>query len=123
MDWDDALFIGAFVITVGVLMAFLGNSITGYMAGSVYCDEEQCTNFCKSDVDCPKGLLCCQKHDFGICQDQCDVPYVHTKDVDVSKLPYMEGPARHGDPIVMYSVLLFSVFFVGIMYMMIKGLN
>ncbi len=65
-------------ITLFLSMFLLGSSITGkfaYISQSMHCDNENCFVICNTNEDCAGNNYCCQKDNFGVCAEECEVEY------------------------------------------------
>ncbi len=116
MEKQNRLFIYAFVYTLGVLLFFLGSSITGNVVQTGYCDDTRCYDYCKTNSDCSLNEVCCQEKDFGICKTECEAEFVFQPDVDVQyPLPELEQPLRP-DYTLLYVFLLILTAVIGGLY-------
>jgi len=113
MHAKDLTFTVIFVTTLVVLLYFLGVSITGYVAQSMYCEKGICREFCRFDSDCINGKeTCCQKDDFGVCEVSsiCEKPYVfQPESVDIESIePITDIPS----PVTKGKLGIYSLLFV-----------
>ncbi len=111
-----------------ILIYLIGGSITGYLSGTMYCEEGECKPFCRADTDCvPDNEVCCQNMDFGVCERvaACGKPYSFqpegewTIELEDSQ-PRLERPAPPKGRFCIFTVLLIIVIIVGILYYLSK---
>ena len=95
MEKRERLFVYSFVYTLGILIFFLGSSITGKVVQTSYCDGLNCYDYCKTNSDCSLNEVCCQEQNFGICKTNCEQEFVFTPELDVQyPFPELEQPLK-----------------------------
>ena len=116
MEKQERLFLYSFVYTLGILLFFLGSSITGKVVQTAYCDSLNCYDYCTTNTDCALGEVCCSEKDFGICKTDCDDLFVFTPEMEVQfPLPQLEQPLRP-DHTLLYVFLLVLTLIIGALY-------
>jgi len=85
----------------------------------MHCEEGVCREFCSSTSDCDTGETCCDKGNFGVCEEACEKEYELQPelDVDIGEIPL---PSPEKGYIVFYSILTLLVIIIGIAYFL-KG--
>lgn len=109
----DKLFTLSFILTMTLLLYFLGNSITGHVIQTSYCDDSGCHEFCTSSTECSAQEVCCQVQDFGVCKSGCDNQYEMLAEVEYP-VPYTEMPVKPSS--YLYISLIFLTVIVGTLY-------
>ena len=116
MEKQERLFAYAFVYTLGILLFFLGSSITGNVVQTSYCDGLDCYDYCKTNSDCSLNEVCCQEQKFGICKADCKKEFVFEPEMDVQyPFPELEQPLRP-DNTLLYVFLLILTAIIGGLY-------
>ena len=89
----------------------------------MHCDEFGCYEFCKSNIECYRGI-CCQEQDFGICKTDCDNEYIFSPQVesDFRSFAYEEQPAQINAVYTLFYLGLFALtVFIGGLYLFFRG--
>lgn len=116
MEKRERLFVYSFVYTLGILIFFLGSSITGKVVQTGYCDGLNCYEYCKTKSDCSLNEICCSEQNFGICKTDCEKEFVFTPEMDVQyPFPELEQPLR-SDNTLLYVFLLILTAIIGGLY-------
>lgn len=116
MDKEDLIFTGAFIVALTLMVFFLGTSITGYFALTMHCEDGICKEMCEATTDCDAPETCCDKGNFGVCEETCEKEYELQPQLDIapSQIP-MKSPTPETN-IVFYSVLAVLIIVIGAAY-------
>lgn len=120
MRKSERIFVFVFFISLAVLLFCLGISITGYFIQTMYCEQGTCKEFCRFNSDCSADEICCDKIDFGVCEDTsiCEKEYIFEPEpeLDIDELPAMEKPTPLKNNILIYSSMTLIIIVLGIIY-------
>ncbi len=85
MEHNNLLFSTTFLITLSVLLFFLGTSDTGMFSATEQCEHGICRQTCRFDSDCEAGQACCDSDGTGVCESYlpCDKPYKYDVESDI----------------------------------------
>ncbi len=118
MDNQDLIFTGAFIVALTLMVYFLGTSITGFFALTMHCEEGVCNEICRATTDCDAPELCCDKGNFGVCEERaaCEKEYILQPEleVDLKEIP-LPSPTEKTN-IIFYSVLAALIIVIGAAY-------
>ena len=121
MEQRQFLFTLSFMATLGLLLFFLGSSITGQVVQTMYCDNATCYDFCTAKTDCLAGEICCQEQTFGLCKDSCETEFnVDIKYEGSYPFPKVDSPAPQVNT-VLYGVLAIITLIIGAIYFFFGG--
>jgi len=129
MEKKEVVFSVAFVGCLGVLLFFLGSSITGLITQTMFCENGVCRKLCRTDYDCVRNELCCNHGGIGVCEEleDCAEPYVLQPDVEVDTTQMMNRPAveqpssaRQSNTVVLF-VLIALAITIGLFYLFMSS--
>jgi len=98
----EKAFAMCFVVSLMVSLFLLGSSITGYITGTMYCENGKCHEQCRFDSDCAAGL-CCDGGTSGYCIDICENPYVLSP--GESAEPFTDSPKSFGTIALLFGIV------------------
>ncbi len=123
MERKDIAFICLFVVCIGVMLYYLGTSITGYAVQSMYCENGICQDLCRSDLDCFfEDEMCCLEDGIGVCRLSSECGQAYSKDSGMltaaATFPIYKTPhSANMWKIAVNSVILFTIIAIGLAYL------
>ncbi|MBT4648003.1 hypothetical protein HN827_05845 [archaeon] len=98
MERKDIIFLITFSLALASSIFYLGNSITGNVVQSQFCENGICNDFCRFDSDCNTNSICCNVKDNGVCtsQDSCQEKFIFETDTELDlnmNPPITESPS------------------------------
>ncbi|MFC2135881.1 hypothetical protein ACFLTH_14795 [Bacteroidota bacterium] len=122
MKDEDLAFTLVFAFSLVFLLFLLGNSVTGYLVQTMYCEDGVCKELCSSDSDCG-AEICCDLGGFGACDTSCKKRFILSPEIetnfDINNLPHIESPSSTNN-IKAYLAIMLIVLALGILYF-VKG--
>ncbi|MBU0980781.1 MAG: hypothetical protein KJ709_08310 [Nanoarchaeota archaeon] len=117
MKSQRLVFLVVFISVLFLVTFFFTSSITGMVIQTMYCDNDECREFCSSDADCDPGQACCDNNGYGVCGDGCETLF--TAEAELESIPEVETPGTVTYPLLwLYISLIAITLMIGIVFLL-----